>query len=541
MINTLKYIEKYLKIKDKRAKITDFKLNAAQTKLYGAIKGLYDAGRPVRIIILKARQMGFSTLAEALIFKDTATQPNITSGIVAHEAAATDNLFKMSKRFHENLPAFIKPALRASNAKELIFDFDKGASSVKCMTAGNENIGRSDTFMNLHISEYAFWGSRKSDVLTGLLQTVPHHRDTSVFIESTANGFEDFKDRWDAAQAGESDFIPVFCAWWEHCEYRLDCADFKRTAEEDELAETYNLDDAQLNWRRWCVRNNCGGDLNKFKQEYPCCPEEAFIMSGTPVFNTKTVVDRITFLKREQEKAPPRAGVFRFGFNNENARDFILPETIEFIEREEGAIKIYRAPKARTPYVIGADTKGEGGDFYAASVIDNSTGERVASLKMQSSNSKPFAHQLYCLAKYYNDALVAVEVNFNTAPIEELERLGYANQYARITYDDYTKKEQKRYGFKTDGVTRPLIIDKEIDAVNNHIELFFDIDMLRECLTFVYDKNNRPDAAAGRHDDMLFADMIAGEVRGSCPAVLKPLPQSGAKGIADYLDYGSRF
>lgn len=539
MINTLKYIEKYLKIKDKRADIRGFKLNGAQMKLYNAVKSQYAANKPVRIIILKARQMGFSTLAEALIFKEAAVRPNITSGIVAHEAAATDNLFKMSKRFYENLPEEIKPPLRASNAKELIFDFAGGASSVKCMTAGNENIGRSDTFLNLHVSEYAFWGARKKDILTGLLQSVPNHRDTSVIIESTANGFDDFKDRWDAAVLKESDFIPVFCAWWEHGEYSIPCGNFLKTEEEWELAKSYGLTDAQLNWRRWCIRNNCGGDINKFRQEYPSCPEEAFIMSGAPVFDNEIVIKRIAELERGYRERLPKTGRFKYEFNDGQTKDMILDGSIVFAEDGRQIIRIFEEPKEGVAYVIGADTKGEGGDYYAASVIDNSTGKRVAALKMQCMESKPFTYQLYCLARYFKDAYVAVEANFNTAPIEELERLGYANQYARITYDDFTKKEQKRYGFRTDGVTRPLIIDKEISEVNLRPELFTDAEMLRECLTFVYDARNRPDAIAGKHDDMLMADMIANEVRGYYPAYAAKPQARRDDGIARYLDYGS--
>ena len=85
-INTKAFIEKFLKIKDKKADIIDFKLNPAQCKLYDAIARQYTEGKPVRAIILKARQMGFSTLAEAMIYKDTATHPNVASGIVAHES-----------------------------------------------------------------------------------------------------------------------------------------------------------------------------------------------------------------------------------------------------------------------------------------------------------------------------------------------------------------------------------------------------------------------------------------------------------------------
>lgn len=279
MINTKAFIEQNLKIRDKKARLIDFKLNAAQMKLYGAIARQYRKGRPIRAIILKARQMGFSTLTEGMIFKDTVTQANISSGIVTHEIAATNNLFRMSKRYYEHLEPALKPQLLASNAKELVFDFADGNSSIKCMTAGNGSIGRSDTFQNLHISEYAFWPKDKAEILTGLLQAVPNEANTMVVIESTANGYDDFKDIWDAAVAGKNDFVPVFCAWWEHGEYAMPAEGLHPTKEEERLKRTYGLSDEQLAWRRWCLKNNCRGNEDIFRQEYPSCPEEAFLMS----------------------------------------------------------------------------------------------------------------------------------------------------------------------------------------------------------------------------------------------------------------------
>ena len=117
------------------------------------------------------------------------------------------------------------------------------------------------------------------------------------------------------------------------------------------------------------------------------------------------------------------------------------------------------------------------------------------------------------MGRYYNDALIGIEMNFNTAPIEELQRLKYPRQYVRRKYDDFKKSIEDKYGWKTDGNTRPLIIDKEIDLIENNIELFNDIDMLNECLTFIYDKDGRPDAMSGKHDDILISDMIANEIR----------------------------
>ena len=84
-INTKKYIEEYIKIRDKNSKIISFKINEPQEKLYNIIKCQKQQDKPVRIIILKARQMGFSTLSEAIIFKETATKSNVNSGILAHK------------------------------------------------------------------------------------------------------------------------------------------------------------------------------------------------------------------------------------------------------------------------------------------------------------------------------------------------------------------------------------------------------------------------------------------------------------------------
>jgi hypothetical protein len=150
---------------------------------------------------------------------------------------------------------------------------------------------------------------------------------------------------------------------------------------------------------------------------------------------------------------------------------------------------------------------------------------------MELSNSKPFTWQMYCMGRYFNNALIGIEINFNTAPIEELVRLKYPKQYMRQRYDSMTKQVQAKQGWKTDGNTRPLIIDKEISLIEDNIDLFVDITFLQECLTFVYDENGRPDAENGKHDDVLISDMIANEIRSqqsfivrNDPVEAKPLP-----------------
>ena len=121
-INTRKYIENFIKIRDKNSDIVPLILNKPQQKLYDVIRLQKSQNRPVRIIILKARQMGFSTVTGGLILSQTATHKNKQAAIVAHQEDSTTNLFNMYKLMYQNLPDPLKPTQLASNAKELVFN-----------------------------------------------------------------------------------------------------------------------------------------------------------------------------------------------------------------------------------------------------------------------------------------------------------------------------------------------------------------------------------------------------------------------------------
>ena len=505
-INTKLYIEKYLRIQDKNSKIVPFKMNKPQMKLYNALKKQYEQGKPQRAIVLKARQMGFSTLTEGIIFKKTVTAFNIKSGIITHEASATDNLFNMSKRYLDNLPDEMKPQIKKSNAKELVFDSEKGTGLkgiIKCMTAGNTTVGRSDTFQNLHISEYAFWGGKKKDTLIGLLQSVPNTKDTMIVVESTANGYDDFKDMWDDAVEGKSDFIPVFCAWWELDEYRKEYNGFELNEEEIELKKLYNLDNEQLAWRRWCIQTNCRGDVNLFKQEYPSCPEEAFMSSGNCVFDKEKIINRIQQIK---DIEPLKQGSFLYDYDGLNITN------IRWREEKRGIIKIYKDVERNRPYVLGGDTAGDGSDNFVGEVLDNISGEQAAELSHETDEDL-YARQMYCLGMYYNQALIGVEVNFSTYPQKELERLKYPRLYQRQVEDSKTHKFMQKGGFKTTQITRPIIIAGLVEIMRDNTEVFNSIEYLRESLSFIKNESGRPEAEQGKHDDRVMAMAIAHYIR----------------------------
>lgn len=213
--------------------------------------------------------------------------------ILTHALDATANLFKMAKRFYENTPDVVRPAVSTSNTKELIFgELDSG---YKLGTAENKNVGRSSTIQLLHGSEIGFWNNA-SDHATGIMQAVPNASDTEIIMESTANGVGNyFHQMWQSAEAGISEFIAIFVPWYWQDEYAKRAEDFKPTVEETQLKEIYKLSDEQLNWRRSKIVELAVNGIDgakAFQQEYPLNATEAFQLTGEDSYISSDLVMR---------------------------------------------------------------------------------------------------------------------------------------------------------------------------------------------------------------------------------------------------------
>jgi len=288
--------------------------NVYQREMVRKIKEAKDNGQMVRFIVLKARQTGISTFCTAYTFHSAATNFYVRAVTVANDIENTNNLFNMQKVYYAHCDPKIRPMQTASNKKEIVFDNpDKDArkdkpglmSSLHLETAGKATAGRSGTIHHLHCSEFAFWPDAAT-TMTAILQSVPRTPSTSVFIESTANGVgglgKEFKDRWDAASKGESEYIPVFFPWFWSDDYKIVGA---KIAELDDyekyLVDKFGVTEEKLAWRRWKIKNEMGSALldpiEQYNQEYPATPDEAFISSGRPVFNIRSLADKIDMAK----------------------------------------------------------------------------------------------------------------------------------------------------------------------------------------------------------------------------------------------------
>lgn len=209
---------------------------------------------------------------------------------------------------------------------------------------------------------------------------------------------------------------------------------------------------------------------------------------GKTVFDAKKINERL-----QQIPKPIKVGYFLYDY------DGMKITNIRWHNDINGYIKIYQAPNTpvMTKYVIGGDTAGEGSDYFTAHVLDAKTGIQVAAFKNQF-DPDLYTKQMYCLGKYYGEALIAIEANFDSYPIRELQRLGYKHQYVREQPDTYTGKMEKRFGFKTTMITRPIIISNLIQVVREYVETINDKDTLEELLTIIRNEKGRIEAPEGR-------------------------------------------
>lgn len=276
-----------LKIADKLGQLEPFIWNRAQRYIDARLEEQKQKTGMVRAIILKGRQQGVSTYVAARFYRHTSTRKGQKALIVGHEQKSTDSLFGMVKRYHEHNP--LAPHTGATNAKELIFDRLDGG--YKLATAGTEDVGRGNTAQVAHLSEFAFWRNAQLH-MAGLGNTIVDAPGTEVIIESTANGLGNaFHLMWQAAEAGQSNYIAIFVPWYWQDEYRAPVReDFELSGKDQLYMDAYGLDMEQMQWRANKIASYGQGFEYLFAQEYPATPAEAFQSSTTnPLVNPSYV------------------------------------------------------------------------------------------------------------------------------------------------------------------------------------------------------------------------------------------------------------
>lgn len=341
-----------LKIATKAGKLEPLVLNQAQQYIHERLEQqLYEQGQ-IRALILKGRQQGASTYVEGRFYWKARFRRAVRVFILTHLQEATDNLFAMVERYHNNLHPLLRPVTSSDSSKEL--SFSHNGSGYKVSTAGSKGTGRSSTIHYFHGSEVAFWPNAAKHA-AGVLQAVPQGNETEVILESTANGIGGYyHTQWRKAERGDSDFIAIFVPWFWQSEYRSPCPDgFEYSEDEYKYAEIYGLDRDQVYWMH--KKNiELDGDVGTvswlFLQEYPFCPSDAFQASGEDkICNTHHIAAaRKCVIKDKQEGAhvlgvdPARFGDDRSSWIHRNRRVAWGLKSFKKLSTTELAAKVAR-------------------------------------------------------------------------------------------------------------------------------------------------------------------------------------------------------
>lgn len=520
-------IEMLYVIVDKEQNTVPFFLNEVQREFIDTLNGdikLFKEGKlhHLKYLVLKGRQQGFTSLINAYQLARAITQVNFSGYTLADSADNTEDIFQdKAKYYFDNLPDKVKPTQKYSNRRELDFSKETGGMNSKwrVATAGNIDAGRSKTLSFFHGSEVAFWKDARK-ILIGLSEAFT--KQCIVILESTANGFNEFREMWN----DDNNYTNLFYEWWKSREYTLH---FENKLSEDIFKTKVNTvtditDDAESG--DWCLyrckwlkesKGLSWGQIYWYyhkwkdkgvsiKQEYPCTAEEAYLATGRNYFNTEIVANRIDYLENIYKGRELMKGyfVYEYGTSQWTNEKIILDDTIKFVEDQDlGYITIYNDDIPQTePYTIGADTAGDGSDWNTGHVLNNNQ-EQVAVIRLQKDEDL-FADQLYCLGKMYNDAMIAPEINFSTYVTNTLKNREYPNIYVRETSpDSISRRLIMKYGFNTNKATRPVMLAELKTLVRDRIGCIVDIGTLKEMLTFIVNERGKPEAIVGEHDDLI--------------------------------------
>jgi hypothetical protein len=440
------YLEHLCQIKGKKPGLMPFVLNEAQKDLFNILR------KENRVIVLKARQIGFSTAICGYLYHKTITTPGTNTALIGYNSELASEFLDRIKLFLQTTPAALRPQVHYNSKFEISFPKIKS----KIFILSGENVGRGYTLHNALVSELALW-EKPEEKMLAIEAAVPP--GGQLIIESTPRGVGNLYHRmWFGEDNGY--YKKEYGWWWVY-----------NQAEIDGIRKRVN-------------------DPMKFAQEY----ELEFLTSGRSVFEpdvTKRMRDDILVVGDE---------VIDYEGHKRTVR------------MTDNGLRVYRDPFPGRNYIVGVDVAEgvTGGDFSTATILDRTSGEEVAFFRGHLPADK-LAQRLNIWGRDYNDALMVVEINnHGLTTVTALRNLMYPTLYFRPSkFDTMGTSWTDRIGWKTSRVTRPLMIDDLADAMRSKLVTIHSKETLDEMLTFVYDGGNNMIAQHGFHDDCLFSLAIA--------------------------------
>lgn len=507
------------------------KLNKLQIRAVDHYRRCQLARKPCLIMILKPRQRGASTIAEAICYHHMRRYPNLNGVLMGDVQATSDKVFEMFRRYaqgdefpYDDRQPNIKPGM------DLADEITLGSSSKWWKeTAGSTNAGRSGTVQVLHMDEVAYFPSSPSkDPTTAVLGSFYKRAPYSLgFATSTANGTSGwFHDTW----MGQNDWHKVFAAWFEFddaqtpFESEAEKQRFIRTMTEDEIQEQklFNVTYEQLHWRRKMIMTDYKGDVGKFRQEQPSTAEGAFLSSSRLRFDEVAIKNLLIWAKNNDARERQTGNLVLQGRRG----------VATWIPDDRGSVIRWEEPRVGCKYLVSVDTctgadQQIGGttadpDYHSAQVwrapYTTPGGQYMPAACVALHHSREdtdiLAEIAAAMATYYGKCLIIPEVNNSGLHIVKL-LVGYGcNVFRREAHTQRRKvqtedEKLEAYGWATDQQTRKWIVDAAAPLIRQEAIQIYSPEIVEELKSFIVTANGKAEAAPSKHDDHVLALCIA--------------------------------
>ena len=538
-----------------------FRLNRPQRKLIMRFEHRRLQGKPIRLILLKARQWGGSTATQIyMAWLQLVHKVGLNSLIVGHVKDASTEvkdmfdklikeypikmLYEMGEAYNETDPKIVGVGQSGN-----IHRIPQRNCKIKVGTAEKPNSARGGDYNLVHCTEVGLWvttdGKTPEQIVRSACSGILLKPYTMIVYESTANGTGNFFQReYDASKEGKSQFESLFIAWFEIEQYALPLDDEVRFAtwlwenRNNENANSDREESGRYLWWLWehgatleaihwyILERSKYTDHGDMASEYPSDDVEAFVHSGARVFD-KYHVEKF----KKACKAPKWIGdVYADGDEGEEAL-----VNLRFSEDKQGLLWVWAKPdvggdeEVTDRYLVVVDIGGRGkkADWSVIVVFDRLNqmegGKPVVVAQWYGHiDMDRLAWKAAQIAAYYDNAYLVIESNTLETHDKERQVDGdmsgyilnqikdvYPNLYARKQSDEEIKEQApKKYGFHTNVATKPKIISTLVKVIRDHLYVERDARCLDEYLCYEKKKNGAFGAITGKHDDLLMTRAI---------------------------------
>lgn len=541
-----------------------FRLTRPQRKFVERLEKLRKANKPIRIVLLKARQWGGSTTSQLyMAWLQLIHKVGLNSLIIAHQGAGSDEIKDMFDRMIKAYPISMLYKLGETyneNESKLVGVGHSGSihrvpqrnCKIKIGTAERPDSCRGGDYNLVHLSEVGLWkttdGKKPEDIVRSACSGILLKPYTMIVYESTANGTGNFFQReYDAAKRGTSQFEAMFVSWFDIEQYSLsfenenEKADFavwlwknrnngsasSARAESGKYLWWLWEQGATLEAINWYVQERAKyNEHAPMASEYPSDDVEAFVHSGERVFD-KYKVDEF----RASCKPPKYVGdVYADGDSGKDAL-----KNLRFAEDTQGLLWIWDLPEIddkeivtnRYLTIVDIGGRSKKADWSVILVIDRLfmlDGDRpeVVAQWYGHIDMDILAWKAAQIAAFYDNSLLVIESNTLETHDKERQVDGdlshfilnqikdvYPNLYARKqTEDEIREGLPRKYGFHTNVATKPMIISTLIKVVREHLYTERDERCLDEYVVYEKKQNGAFGAIIGKHDDLLMTRAI---------------------------------